>query len=86
VYAPDVDLIKLLKEKSIPLFSIEDSIPLKDFDILGFTLQYELSCTNILLMLDLAQIPIFSAERTESDPIVIAGGPGASIPNPSHHY
>jgi len=82
VYAPDVDLIKLLKEKSIPLFSIEDSIPLKDFDILGFTLQYELSCTNILLMLDLAQIPIFSAERTESDPIVIAGGPGAYNPEP----
>jgi len=82
VYAPDVDLIKLLKEKSIPLFSIEDNVPLKDFDILGFTLQYELSCTNILLMLDLAQIPILSSERTESDPIVIAGGPGAYNPEP----
>ena len=82
VYAPDIDLIKLLKEKSIPLFSIEDNVPLKDFDILGFTLQYELSCTNILLMLDLAQIPILSSERTESDPIVIAGGPGAYNPEP----
>ena len=82
VYAPDVDLIKLMREKSIPLFSIEDKIPLKDFDILGFTLQYELSCTNILLMLELAQIPILSAERAESDPIVIAGGPGAFNPEP----
>ena len=82
VYAPDVDLIKLLREKSIPLFSIEDSVPLRDFDILGFTLQYELSCTNILLMLDLAQIPLLSEERTESDPVVIAGGPVAYNPEP----
>jgi radical SAM family uncharacterized protein/radical SAM-linked protein len=82
VYAPDVDLIKLLREKSIPLFSIEDSVPLKGFDILGFTLQYELSCTNILLMLELAQIPILSPERTESDPIIIAGGPGVYNPEP----
>ncbi len=82
VYAPDVDLIKLMREKSIPLFSIEDKIPLKEFDMVGFTLQYELSCTNILLMLELAQIPLFSTERTESDPIIIAGGPGAFNPEP----
>ncbi len=82
VYAPDVDLIKLMKEKFIPLFSIEDKIPLKEFDVVGFTLQYELSCTNILLMLELAQIPLFSTERAESDPIIIAGGPGAYNPEP----
>ena len=82
VYAPDVDLIKLMREKSIPLFSIEDKIPLNEFDVVGFTLQYELSCTNILLMLELAQIPLFSTERAESDPIIIAGGPGAYNPEP----
>ena len=82
VYTPDVDLIKLMREKSIPLFSVEDKIPLNEFDVVGFTLQYELSCTNILLMLDLAQIPSFSVERRESDPIIIAGGPGAYNPEP----
>ena len=82
VYTPDVDLIKLMREKSIPLFSVEDKIPLNEFDVVGFTLQYELSCTNILLMLELAQIPLFSTERAESDPIIIAGGPGAFNPEP----
>ena len=82
VYTPDVDLIKLMMEKSIPLFSVEDKIPLNEFDVVGFTLQYELSCTNILLMLELAQIPLFSTERAESDPIIIAGGPGAFNPEP----
>lgn len=86
VYAPDVDLIKLMREKSIPLFSIEDKVHLQDFDLIGFTLQYELSCTNILLMLELAQIPLFSTERAESDPIIIAGGPGAYNPEPLSHF
>ncbi|MBN2018125.1 MAG: TIGR03960 family B12-binding radical SAM protein [Candidatus Cloacimonetes bacterium] len=82
VYAPDHDLIELLREKSIPLFSIEDKVPLKNFDVVGFTLQYELSCTNILLMLELGQIPILSENRIQEDPIIIAGGPGAFNPEP----
>ncbi|HHI87557.1 MAG TPA: TIGR03960 family B12-binding radical SAM protein [Candidatus Cloacimonetes bacterium] len=82
VYAPDEDLIELLKEKNIPLFSVEDKIPLNQFDIVGFTLQYELSYTNILLMLELGQIPLKSKERGDSNPLIIAGGPGAFNPEP----
>lgn len=80
VYTPDFDLIALLRKKSIPLFSLEDHVALQEFDLIGFTLQYELSCTNILLMLDLAQLPLYSEERKDSDPLIIAGGPGAFNP------
>ena len=82
VYAPDIDLIKILQENNIPLFSIEDKKPLKQFDVIGFTLQYELSYTNILLMLDLSNIPIFAKERDGDSPLIIAGGPGAFNPEP----
>jgi len=82
VFAPGVDLEELLRTKGIPLFSLESCRPLKDFDVVGFTLQYELSFTNILNMLDLAGIPLQSRNREASDPLVIAGGPGAFNPEP----
>ena len=82
VYAPWVDMEKAMREKELPLFTLESKQPVKTFDVLGFTLQYEFQYTNILTMLDLAGIPIHSAQRTESDPIVIAGGPCAYNPEP----
>jgi radical SAM superfamily enzyme YgiQ (UPF0313 family) len=64
-----------MREKKIPLFSLESKTALCDFDILGFTLQYELCYTNVLQMLDLAGIPLLTSERGEDDPIICAGGP-----------
>ncbi|HEY3411706.1 MAG TPA: TIGR03960 family B12-binding radical SAM protein [Armatimonadota bacterium] len=81
-YAPAPDLETLLRAETIPLFSVESKTSLKDFDLLGFTLQYELTYTNILNMLDLAAIPPLSADRTDEDPIVIAGGPCVFNPEP----
>ncbi|MCK5739198.1 TIGR03960 family B12-binding radical SAM protein, partial [bacterium] len=81
-YAPDVDLEALLREKNIPLFSLENKMPLAAFDILGFTFQYELHATNILNILNLAQLPLYSRERDESHPLVVIGGPCAHNPEP----
>ena len=75
VYAPWVDMEALMKEKKLPLFSLETRTPVRDFDVLGFTLPYEMCYTNVLNMLHLAGIPLRTAHRTEEDPIVIAGGP-----------
>ncbi|MGN1133083.1 MAG: TIGR03960 family B12-binding radical SAM protein [Oscillospiraceae bacterium] len=75
VFMPDRDWEKLMWENDIPLYALESLDPLKNFDFIGFTLMYELSYTNVLEMLDLAGIPVKSADRSESDPIVIAGGP-----------
>ena len=69
VYSPWVDLDKLMREKSIPLFALESQDPIKDFDFLGFTIQYEMCYTNILQVLDLSQIPLFSKDRRDEDPI-----------------
>ncbi|MEG2719603.1 MAG: B12-binding domain-containing radical SAM protein, partial [Clostridia bacterium] len=82
VFAPWLDLEKIMREQSIPLFSLETHTPLKAFDFLGFTLQYEMSYTNILNMMELAGVPILSKDRTEEDPIVVAGGPCAYNPEP----
>lgn len=82
VYAPWIDLEKLLRAEGQPLFSLETWTPLRAFDIVGFTLQYELQYTNILAMLDLAGIPLKAADRTDGDPLVIAGGPCAFNPEP----
>ncbi|GBE04107.1 radical SAM superfamily protein [bacterium BMS3Abin09] len=82
VYAPWTDLDDYLRESGLPLTSLEHRRPLKDFDIVGFTLQYELSYTNILNMLDLGGIPVRSAERKDKHPIVIAGGPCSVNPLP----
>ncbi|MBW1616835.1 MAG: TIGR03960 family B12-binding radical SAM protein [Deltaproteobacteria bacterium] len=82
VFAPDIDMVKLLKEKKILLSSLETGRLLKDFDIIGFSLLYELNYTNILLMLDLAGIPFFAKERKNTFPLIIGGGPCASNPEP----
>lgn len=82
VYSPWPDLDRILREKKIPLFALESQEPLKNFDFLGITLQYEMCYTNVLQILDLAQIPIYAKDRTEEDPIVIGGGPCAYNPEP----
>ena len=82
VYSPWTDMDKLLREKNIPLFALESQDPVRDFDFLGITLQYEMCYTNVLQILDLSQIPLHAADRTEKDPIVIGGGPCAYNPEP----
>ena len=82
VYSPWPDLDKIMRDKNIPLFSLESQDPIKEFDFLGITLQYEMCYTNILQVLELSQIPIFSKDRTNEDPIVIGGGPCSYNPEP----
>ena len=81
-FAPWPDMEEKMRERNIPLYSLETFTPLKEFDFVGFTLQYEMSYTNILNMLDLAGIPLYAKDRTEEDPLVIAGGPNAYNPEP----
>ncbi len=82
VYSPWVDLDAVMRKENIPLFALESQEPIKDFDFLGITIQYEMCYTNILQILDLAQIPLLAAERGENCPIVIGGGPCAYNPEP----
>lgn len=82
VYSPWTDLDKIMREKHIPLFSIETQDPIKDFDFLGITIQYEMCYTNILQVLDLSGIPLYASDRTEDDPIVMGGGPCTYNPEP----
>ena len=82
VYAPWVDFEALMRREGLPLFSLESKTPLSQFDFVGFTLQYELSYTNIINMLELSNIPVFSWERDDSHPFIIAGGPCAFNPEP----
>ena len=82
VYSPWTDLDKIMREQNIPLFALESQDPIKDFDFLGITLQYEMSYTNILQMLELSQIPLHACDRTKEHPIVIGGGPCAYNPEP----
>lgn len=82
VFAPWVDMEKVLREADVPLFSLETKHPLNEFDVIGFSLQYELTYTNILNMLDLGHVPLFAEERTDQDPLVIAGGSGTYNPAP----
>lgn len=82
VYSPWMDLDPIMREKKIPLFTLESQEPVKNFDFLGITLQYEMCYTNVLQILDLSQIPLHACDRTESDPIVIGGGPCAYNPEP----
>ena len=82
VFSPWVDMAELMRRDSIPLFSLESRTPVKDFDLLGITLQYEMSFTNILEALDLAGIPLRREDRGEGDPFVIVGGPCAFNPEP----
>lgn len=82
VFAPWSDMEKELRTRSLPLFSLESLRPMADFDCIGFTLQYEMSYTNILNMLDLGGIPLRSAERGNEFPLIMAGGPCAYNPEP----
>ncbi len=82
VYAPWPDMEALMREHGLPMHSLESKHHLRDFDIVGFSLPYDLLYTNILTMLDLADIPIWTKDRTEDDPFVIAGGTNAYNPEP----
>lgn len=82
VFAPDSDMEEQMRKNNVPLFALESGDYIKNFDIIGFTLQYELSYTNVLNMLDLAGIPLLSKDRTQFTPIVCCGGPCACNPEP----
>ncbi len=82
VFAPWLDMEAKMRERHIPLFSLESKRPLREFDIIGFSLGYELTYTNVLNMLDLAGVPVWSRERGGSDPLVIAGGSCVFNPEP----
>ena len=82
VYSPWMDLDPIMREQKIPLFAVESQDPIKNFDFLGITIQYEMCYTNILQVLELSQIPLHAEERTEEDPIVIGGGPCTYNPEP----
>ena len=82
VYSPWTDLDKVMREENIPLFALESQDPVREFDFLGITIQFEMCYTNILQILDLSGIPLYAADRTNKDPIVIGGGPCAYNPEP----
>ncbi len=82
VFTPWLDMQSVMRSRGIPLWSLENRQPIRNFDIFGFTLQYELTFTNVLTMLDLARIPIYSRDRIDDDPLVIAGGSAAFNPEP----
>ncbi len=82
VFAPEMDLEKLLRQRNLPLVSLENQRPLSQFDLVGFSLLYELNYTNVLNMLDLAGLPLYAADRGEDDPVVLAGGPCVCNPEP----
>lgn len=85
-FMPWTDMLALMKENQLPLCTLESRTPLSQFDIVGFTLQYEMSYTNILEMLKLGGVPVKSAQRGENDPLVVAGGPCAFNPEPLHAF
>lgn len=82
VYAPWSDMEGELRARGLPLVSLETARPLRDFDVVGFSLQFELTFSNVLLMLDLGGVPLRATDRGEGDPLVIAGGPTATHPEP----
>ena len=86
VFAPASDMDAEMRRTRIPLFSLESSLPVRDFDLVGFSLAYELAYTTVLDMLDLAGSPVRSSDRTEDDPIVIAGGHCATNPEPMAEF
>jgi radical SAM superfamily enzyme YgiQ (UPF0313 family) len=81
-YAPWIDMQSELRKRGLPLLSLESARPLSDFDVVGFSLQFELTYTNVLAMLDLGGIPLRAEARRESDPLILAGGPTATHPEP----
>jgi radical SAM family uncharacterized protein len=86
VYAPWIDMEAAMRRAGIPLLTLESKHRLKDFDIIGFSLDYELAYTNVLNLLDLAQIPVLAAERNDSHPLVIAGGSSCLNPEPMSDF
>lgn len=82
VFAPDIDMEEQMRKNNVPLFALESGDYIKDFDIIGFTLMYELCYTNVLNMLDLAGIPLYSKDRDELTPVICCGGPCACNPEP----
>ncbi len=86
VYSPWTDMDRVMRAHQIPLFALESQDPIKEFDFLGITIQYEMCYTNILQVLDLAQIPLLATERTLEHPFVIGGGPCAYNPEPLADY
>jgi radical SAM superfamily enzyme YgiQ (UPF0313 family) len=81
-FTPAADMEEILREENVPLFSLESRTPMKNFDLVGFTIQYELSFTTVLNMLDLGGIPLLSEDRSGSDPFIMGGGPGVFNPEP----
>ncbi|MBN2024189.1 MAG: TIGR03960 family B12-binding radical SAM protein [Pirellulales bacterium] len=86
VFAPWPDMERLLREHDLPWYGLETFTPLAEFDVLGFTLQYDLCATNVLTILDLGRVPLAAAERTLDHPLVIAGGPCAANPEPMARF
>ena len=86
VFAPWTDMEQAMRDADVPLYALESGDPIRDFDLIGFTLQYELSYTNMLNMLDLAGLPVRAADRTALTPIVAAGGPCVCNPEPVHAF
>lgn len=86
VFSPAVDMENLLRERQIPVFSLETYRALNSFDLVGFTIQHELCFSNILNLLDLGGIPLRSTARKEEDPLIIAGGPGTFNPEPLSYF
>ena len=82
VYSPWTDLDEIMRREHIPLFALESQDPIREFDFLAITIQYEMCYTNILQILDLSQIPIMACDRTKEDPIVIGGGSCTYNPEP----
>ena len=85
-FAPLADLESLLREQGLPLVSLESFLPLREFDVVGFSLQHELSATNVLTMLDLGGIPLAAESRSMADPLILAGGPGSANPEPMARF
>ncbi|MGW8256073.1 MAG: TIGR03960 family B12-binding radical SAM protein, partial [Thermoguttaceae bacterium] len=85
-FAPLPDMERLLREKGLPLYSLESFTPLDQFDVVGFSLQYDLCYSNVLTMLDLGRIALAAEERGENQPLVIAGGPCAANPEPMSRF
>ena len=85
-FTPLTDLESLLRERGLPLVSLESFTPLKEFNVVGFSLQHELSATNVLTMLDLGGIPLAAEARSMADPLILAGGPGSANPEPMARF
>ena len=85
-YAPDTDCKAEIEKQDLYLYAVESKVRLKDFDLLGFSLQYELAYPTVLAMMNMADIPVKNADRTEDDPIILSGGPCAFNPEPMREF